>query len=108
MLFLASQCVPALQQGGVKSLEIELLLDCLVDGLINSTHTWRNGAYIRDVSWSSESTLANLERLTTDAMFKDIGRLCRAIGKLIQVTLETPVKEKGDTVTHCVQPILER
>ncbi|GAB5593923.1 hypothetical protein Unana1_08823 [Umbelopsis nana] len=77
------------------------------DGLLTNPHTWTNGAFVRDIVWTSESSLAALEGLTSDPMFKDIGRLSRAIGKVIEISLQSQVKSKGADIALRVRRAIE-
>ncbi|KAH8551542.1 hypothetical protein BGW37DRAFT_44021 [Umbelopsis sp. PMI_123] len=107
-LFLASQCLPAMSQRGLNSLDQETVLQCLIDGLLTNQSTWANGSFFRNIPWNSESTLKALENLTTNEMFKDIGRLCRAIGKIIDTSLQVQLKSKSTKPAEYITQAIER
>ncbi|KAG2175163.1 hypothetical protein INT44_007651 [Umbelopsis vinacea] len=86
----------------------QTMLQCLIDGLITSKNTWANGSFFRNIPWESQSALEDLEQLTANEQFKDIGRLCRAIGKIIDTSLQEQVKTKDDKPAEYITRAIER
>ncbi|KAI8578442.1 hypothetical protein K450DRAFT_246816 [Umbelopsis ramanniana AG] len=107
-LFMASQCIPAMPQKGLNALDNETMLQCLIDGLITSKNTWANGSFFRNIPWESQSALEALEHLTANEKFKDIGRLCRAIGRIIDTSLQVQVKTKSAKPAEYITQAVER
>lgn len=86
----------------------QTLFQCLIDGLITNKNTWANGSFFQNIPWKSQSALASIEELTANEMFKDIGRLCRAIGKIIDTSLQVQVKTKSTKPAEYITQGIER
>jgi hypothetical protein len=84
------------------------MLQCLIDGLITNKNTWANGSFFRNIPWESQSALAALEELTANETFKDIGRICRAIGRIIDTSLQGQVKTKSSKPAEYITQAIER
>ncbi|KAI8060355.1 hypothetical protein BC940DRAFT_312158 [Gongronella butleri] len=85
--FFCSQCLPSMPLDAMASLDLITLLHELVDQLLTSPYTWQQGRFLRE-----NVTAANLDALQSHRLFKDIGRLSRAIGKVVHAMLELHIQ----------------
>ncbi|KAI8985907.1 hypothetical protein BDB01DRAFT_786808 [Pilobolus umbonatus] len=86
---LASACILQVSDALIKGMEnTSILLKTLTSCLLTSPYTFNNGDILHRLENTPEM-VAEVHQLTQNPLFKDIGRICRTIGKVIEVLLDS-------------------
>ncbi|CAO3625664.1 unnamed protein product [Cunninghamella blakesleeana] len=91
--YFSGQCLPNLPTELVKTIDLKVLLQTLVSCLLTSKNTWNNGMFIGQLENADD-----LIKLQSNPVYKEIGRISRSLGKVIQVMLEEKVEGASDVV----------
>ncbi|KAI8083230.1 uncharacterized protein B0P05DRAFT_570584 [Gilbertella persicaria] len=82
--FFAARCITQMSSKKLKKLDVLSLLKHLNNTLITSSHTFNNGNLIQKLS-NTPTMTKEVQTLISQPLFKDIGRISRALAKLIEV-----------------------
>ncbi|ORZ01546.1 hypothetical protein BCR43DRAFT_522379 [Syncephalastrum racemosum] len=90
-VYMAGQCVPNLHEEALKKIDYKTTLRILMSSLLTSPHIWGRGQLVYTLKNTPE-TVQNLSTLVNDPLYKDIGRISRAVATIIVAA----VKNAGD------------
>ncbi|CAO3617403.1 unnamed protein product [Cunninghamella echinulata] len=91
--YFSGQCLPNLPAELIKTIDLKVLLQTLISCLLTSENTWNNGLFIGQLENAD-----HLIKLQNNPVYKEIGRISRSIGKVIQVMLEEQVEGASDVI----------
>ncbi|KAF7732104.1 hypothetical protein EC973_006359 [Apophysomyces ossiformis] len=94
---LSCQCLPNIRTDTMKEMNLEILLRILIPCLLTSDNIWKGDQFVRLLKVTPD-TVDEINELAEKPLHKDIGRISRSIGKIIQVMLE--VDPSNERVIH--------
>ncbi|KAI8393813.1 uncharacterized protein BYT42DRAFT_552311 [Radiomyces spectabilis] len=103
ILIFVGQCIPNIPSKALRELHLPSLLHVCVSALLTNHRTWNNGQFLYNLK-NTKETVQHLNDLVDNALFKDIGRVSRAIGNIVRAMLES---NSEDNAPH-VQEVLDR
>ncbi|ORZ05842.1 hypothetical protein BCR42DRAFT_427873 [Absidia repens] len=97
LAYFSGQCLPNMPVKIMKSLDSKALLQVLISFYSTSDRLWKEGQIIRGLK--DDTVLVELQKNT---LYKEIGRISRAIGKVIQVLLEQDVQGGPEAIQSSI------
>ncbi|KAI8142498.1 hypothetical protein BJV82DRAFT_669645 [Fennellomyces sp. T-0311] len=80
--YIAGQCLPNLSSDVINDMDHKSVLRILMSSLLTSEHIFMNGNVVRNLKVTQEC-VDDLKRTTEGAVYKDIGRISRAIAAVV-------------------------
>ncbi|KAI9498499.1 hypothetical protein BDB00DRAFT_754847 [Zychaea mexicana] len=102
--YIAGQCLPSLSSDVLKELDHTNVLRILISCLLTSDQIWKNGAIVRNLS-VTQKDVDHLAEIAEGAVYKDIGRISRAIAAVITAGLE---HASDGSMANMVQSSIDR